>query len=163
MFWSLWISVAGLVASSHPANDVDRFLSDYYEVYRSGTAEELAALYADDVVFDDVSQRHHFEGRASLTEALKGLKNIHVEMSVEEKRRVVSGDSVVVEVLYRGTLDCAKLGRPDHENLSYSLPAVLLFELSNGRVRRQTDYIDYRTISETFAKLQPTSQPQPAR
>ncbi len=163
MLWSVWVFLAGLVASSEPANGVDRFLSDYYDAYHAGTAEELAAFYTDDVVFDDISQRHHVEGRASFTDALRGLKNIHVEMSVEEKRRMVSGDSVVVEILYKGTLDCAKLGRPDHENLSYVLPAVLLFDFSNGKIRRQTDYIDYRTFTETFAKLQPTPQPGPAR
>jgi steroid delta-isomerase-like uncharacterized protein len=163
MLWSVWVFLASVVVSSERASGVDRFLSDYYEIYRMGTAEELAAFYADDVVFDDISQRHHFEGRAALTEALAGLKNIHVEMEVEEKRRMISGDSVVVEILYKGTLDCAKLGRPDHENLSYALPAVLLFEVSNGKIRRQTDYIDYRTFTETFAKLQPTPPPQPAR
>ncbi len=163
MLWSVWVSIASLAASSETGKQVDRFVSDYYEAYRIGTAEELAAFYTDDVVFDDISQRHHVEGKAPFTEALASLKNIHVEMSVEEKRRMVSGDTVVVEILYKGTLDCAKLGRPDHENLSYALPAVLLFEVSNGRIRRQTDYIDYRTFTETFAKLQPAPQPHPAR
>ena len=161
MLWSVWISVASLVGSAGPANEVDRLLSAYYEAYRTGTAEELAGFYTDDVVFDDVSQRHHVEGKAPFTEALAGLKNIHVEMNIEEKRRMVSGESVVVEIFYKGTLDCAKLGRPDHENLSYALPAVLLLEVSNGRIRKQTDYIDYRTFTETFAKLQPTPQPHP--
>jgi len=133
MLWSVWISVASLVGSAGPANEVDRLLSAYYEAYRTGTAEELAGFYTDDVVFDDVSQRHHVEGKAPFTEALAGLKNIHVEMNIEEKRRMVSGESVVVEIFYKGTLDCAKLGRPDHENLSYALPAVLLLEVSNGR------------------------------
>lgn len=163
MVWSVWFFFVSLVAASSSTSDVDRFLPDYYEAYRTGTAEELAVFYTDDVVFDDINQRHHVEGRALFTEALAGLKNIHVEMSVEEKRRMVSGDTVVVEILYKGTLDCAKLGRPDHENLSYALPAVLIFEVSNGKIRKQTDYIDYRTFTETFAKLQPPSQPQPQR
>ena len=161
MVWSVWISLASLVAPSSSTSDVDQLLSAYYETYRTGTAEELANFYTDDVVFDDINQRHHVEGRALFTEALAGLKNIHVEMSVVEKRRVVSGDTAVVEVLYKGTLDCAKLGRPDHENLPYELPAVLLFEVSDGKIRKQTDYIDYRTFTETFAKLQ--SQPKPSR
>lgn len=154
MLSTFLIGLAGLAVFSGSSGEVDRFLSAYYEVYRSGTAEELAAFYADDVVFHDVSQRHHVEGKAAFTESLAGLKNIHLEMSVEEKRRVVSGDTVAVEILYKGTLDCAKLGRPDHENLVYSLPAVLLFEVSEGKIRKQTDYIDFRTFSETFGKLQ---------
>ncbi len=163
MIWSVWVFLASLVAASSSTGDVDLFLPAYYETYRTGTAEELAAFYTDDVVFDDINQRHHIEGRALFTEALAGLKNIHVEMSVEEKRRIVSGDTVVIEILYKGTLDCAKLGRPDHQNLSYDLPAVLIFEVSNGKIRKQTDYIDYRTFTETFAKLQPQSQSHPQR
>ena len=163
MVWSVWVFLASLVAASSSASDVGQLLSAYYVTYRTGTAVELAEFYTDDVVFDDINQRHHIEGKALFAEALAGLKNIHVEMSVEEKRRIVSGDTVVVEILYKGTLDCAKLGRPDHENLSYELPAVLLFEVSNGKIRKQTDYIDYRTFTETFAKLQPQPQPHPSR
>ncbi|MGH9388162.1 MAG: nuclear transport factor 2 family protein [Vicinamibacteria bacterium] len=163
MLWSVWVLTAGLFTASGLANDSDHFLKAYYEAYRTGTVEELAAFYTEDVVFDDISQRHHAEGKAAFTEALESLKDIHVEMSIEEKRRLVSGNMVVVEILYKGTLDCAKLGRPDHDNLPYVLPAVLLFEVSKGRIRKQTDYIDYRTFSETFAKLQPPAQPQPSR
>jgi steroid delta-isomerase-like uncharacterized protein len=155
MLWTLSILAASLAAPSSPAaDDVERFLSAYYAAYRSGTAEELASFYSDDVVFDDISQRHHVEGKTAFAESLAGLKNIHVEMSVEEKRRVVTGTTVAVEILYKGTLDCAKLGRPDHENVTYALPAVLLLEFANGKIQKQTDYIDFRTFTETFGKLQ---------
>lgn len=157
MLWTLWILASSLAFPSF-ADDVELFLSAYYAAYRSGSAEELASFYAEDVVFDDVSQRHHVEGKAAFTESLAHLKNIHIEMSVEEKRRVASGGTVSIEILYKGTLDCAKLGRPDHENLTYALPAVLLFEISQGKIRKQTDYIDFRTFTETFAKLKAPPQ-----
>ena len=86
---------------------------------------------------------------------LTRLTSIHVDMQIEEKRRVVSGDRVVLEIDYKGTLDCAKLGRPDHENVSYSLPAVIVLEMKNGRIQEQTDYIDFRTFTETFSFLKP--------
>jgi hypothetical protein len=67
MLSSILLSIASIV---EPAHAVHPFLTEYYEAYRNGTADDLAGFYAADVVFFDISQGHHYEGRAALTESL---------------------------------------------------------------------------------------------
>ncbi|MEM7356589.1 MAG: nuclear transport factor 2 family protein [Acidobacteriota bacterium] len=146
----LTLVVGSPALAAGPAKVVDNFLA----AYNAGDVEKMTAIYADDVRFTDVSQRHEVTGRDGMRENLRNLTAIHKQMDVDVKRRAVSGDLVTVEVVYSGTLDCAALGRPDKEDLTYSLPAVLLFEVDKDHIRSQTDYLDFRTFSETFGALQ---------
>ncbi|MEM9597212.1 MAG: nuclear transport factor 2 family protein [Acidobacteriota bacterium] len=143
---------AGQAIASESAGAV---IDAYYEAYRSGEPAKVAEVYADDIVFVDVSQRHEVKGKEAMHASMVTLAAMHEAMGVEEKRRAVRGDLVIVEVIYTGTLDAAALGRSGGDGLTYSLPAVLLFEVENGRIHHQTDYLDFRTLSELMA-LAPT-------
>ncbi len=147
------VGLAVPAAASPPAEVIETFLN----AYRDADVDGMLASYAADATFTDVSQRHEVNGRPELQEMLTRLVGMHKEMDVEIKRRATTGNLVTVEVVYSGTLDCAALGLPDREDLSYSLPAVLLFEVDGNHIRTQTDYLDFRTFTETFASLQ---QPQ---
>lgn len=142
---------ATAAAAAGPAQVIDDFLA----AYRAGDVDKMTAIYAEDVRFVDVSQRHELTGREAMRDSLGNLRTIHKEMGVEVKRRAVSGSLVTVEVVYTGTLDSDALGQPEEEDLVYSLPAVLLFEVENGRIASQTDYLDFRTFSEKFAAFMP--------
>lgn len=137
------------------ANGPEQVVSDFLSAYRAADVEKMIDIYAPGVRFTDVNQRHELNGRAAMRESLGRLAAIHKSMDVEIKRQAVTGDLVTVEVVYSGTLDCAALGQPDREDLEYSLPAVLLFEVADGHIASQTDYLDYRTFTESFAALQP--------
>ena len=143
-------------ADDGPAGVVEDFLS----AYRVADVEKMTAIYAPGVRFVDVNQRHELTGREAMRESLSRLAAIHKEIDVEIKRQAVTGDLVTVEVVYSGTLDGAVLGRPDDEDLEYALPAVLLFEVADGHIESQTDYLDYRTFTESFAALQPPASTQ---
>lgn len=143
-----------LLATGAAANGAATVVEDFLGAYRAADVEKMTAIYAEDVRFVDVSQRHELTGREAMRESLGKLAAIHKEMDVEIKRRAVTGGLVTVEVVYSGTLDCAALGRPDHEDLEYSLPAVLLFEVADGQIQSQTDYLDFRTFTESFASIQ---------
>lgn len=151
--------VAGLLslafATSAATNGSARVVADFLNAYRAADVEKMVAIYAPGVRFKDVSQRHELTGREAMRESLGRLATIHKAMDVEVQRQAVTGDLVTLEVVYTGTLDCAALGRPDKDDLEYSLPAVLLFEVANGHIESQTDYLDYRTFTETFAAFQP--------
>lgn len=146
----LFFVVGIVVARETPDDVVDRYLA----VYSSADMEALLDLYTADATFIDVSQRHEVRGRQELQQQFQQLAGMHKGMKVEEKRRATSDGLVTVEVVYSGTLDCATLGFPDHEDLHYELPAVLLFEIEDGRIRHQTDYLDFRTLFELQQTMQ---------
>ena len=137
------------MAADGPNTAVDKF----FAAYRSADLAALLDVYAEEAIFEDVNQRHRFEGRAQLEGFLGQLLGVHLHMEIEEKRRLVSDNTVTVEIEYVGTLDCAAVGLPG-ETQDYRMPAVLILEIEDGRILRQTDYIDYRTFTEIQATVQ---------
>ena len=127
---------------------VDRF----FDAYRAMDLERMLDAYTPDVVFVDVAQRHEVEGTASLQQLLAPLLSVHSEMGIDVRRRVVSGSLVVVDFVYAGTLSGEALraatGRETCRDTSYRLPATSWFEVRDGRISRQTDFIDLATLEE---------------
>jgi limonene-1,2-epoxide hydrolase len=114
-------------------------------------------IYSADAVFEDVNQRHHFEGTDRLRALLSRIVAMHHRIDLREKRRVVHGNVVVVEYEYAGFLNGAVLGQsvgkegcPD---LEYTLPATSWYEIENSHIVRQRDFIDMATLLEVRETL----------
>ncbi|MCP3981802.1 MAG: nuclear transport factor 2 family protein [bacterium] len=140
-------------AGESPGRVVDR----WFEAYRDASLERMLASYTNEAVFEDVNQRHHFEGTEQISQLLAGLVALHHTMDVREKRRVVDGDIVVVEYDYVGTLNGAALGQsvgkegcPD---LEYVLPATSWYRIEGKKIAHQRDFIDWATFLELREKL----------
>ena len=141
------------VAGDAPGVVVDRF----FDAYRGASLEGMLASYSADAVFEDVNQRHHYEGKEQLTHLLGGLVALHRSMDVQEKRRVVDGNVVVVEYDYVGTVNGEALGQsvgkegcPD---LDYVLPTTSWYEVEDGKIVHQRDFIDWATYLELRQKM----------
>ena len=78
-------------------------------------------------------------------------------MGLEEGRRVVAGDTVVVEYAYKGTLNGAALGasvgKEGCPDLEYTLPTTSWFRVENGRIAHQRDFIDWATFLDLRRQL----------
>ena len=148
-------TIVGAAEAPGRAADPSAVIDRYLDAYAAADTTSLGALYAEDTVFVDVSQRHEVEGREAMTAQLQQLFAIHKSVGVEEVRRAADGSLITIEVVYTGTLDCAAMGRPDHPDVTYRLPAVLLFDVEGGRIQKQTDYLDFRTFTESFGALMP--------
>ncbi len=133
-------------ASENPGRTVDRL----FDAYRDGSAERMLAVYSSDATFEDINQRHRFTGTEQLQAMLNGIVGVHLRMGLEEKRRVVNGETVVVEYEYLGQLNGAVLGasvgKEGCPDLEYSLPATSWYRVQNGRIVQQKDFIDWATF-----------------
>ena len=103
---AITLSPGIVLASGTPGDAVDRL----FAAYRSASVGQMISSYTSDAVFEDVNQRHHFQGTEQLALLLGGLVAMHHEMGLREKRRVVFGDTVVVEYEYVGVLNGEALG-----------------------------------------------------
>jgi len=144
----LVVAVTPAGAAESAGAVVDRFQA----AYRDGSAERMLGLYAAEATFEDVNQRHLFTGTEQLQAFLIGLVSVHLEMDLTEVRRVVVGDTVVVESVYTGQLNGAILGRsvgkegcPD---LTYELPVTSWFQVKGGKIVQQKDFLDWATFLE---------------
>ncbi len=84
-------------------------------------------------------------------------------MGLEEKRRVVAGDTVVVEYEYLGQLNGAVLGasvgKEGCPDLEYSMPATSWYRVRNGLIVQQKDFIDWATFLDLRQQLLAAGSP----
>jgi len=146
-------------AGEGPGQAVDRLL----DAYRAGSVDGMVSAYAKDATFEDVNQRHHFTGTEQLRAMLTGIVGMHLRMGLEETRRVVDGDLVVVEYEYRGQLNGAALGasvgKEGCPDLEYALPATSWYTVKNGKIVHQKDFIDWATFLDLRQQLLETGTP----
>ena len=148
------VSLAPLaVAGKGPGQVVDRL----FEAYRNGSVDGMLSAYAEDATFEDINQRHHFTGAEQLEAMLTGIVRMHLRMELEETRRVVDGDMVVVEYEYRGQLNGAALGasvgKEGCPDLEYALPTTSWYTVKNGKIVEQKDFTDWATFLDLRQKL----------
>ena len=144
-----WYAMAG--ETTNP----DQVISRWTEAYNAKDAETLTRLYNKNAVFIDVSRKHEARGIEQVSAMLAQLCQLHTAMKVTEKKRIVAGNKAVLEVEYSGTLPAAVVGKT--EDCRYNLSAVLLFDLENGKIVKQTDYLDYAAYLEQFGPPKPKS------
>ena len=141
------------VAGEGPGHAVDRL----YDAYRNESVDGMLSVYAEDATFEDINQRHHFTGAEQLEAMLTGIVGMHLRMELEETRRVVDGDMVVVEYEYRGQLNGAALGasvgKEGCPDLEYALPATSWYTVKNGKIVSQRDFIDWATFLDLRQQL----------
>ena len=142
------VSTFAEIAEREPAVVVDRF----FEAYRTGDVDTMLEIYASDAVFVDVAQRHRHEGRAEIEPFLRQIVNLHEELGLEVSRKVVSENRVVVEYAYTGTLSGEALhqmtGNASCRDTDYSIQVTSWFEIRDGQIISQTDFIDLATLLE---------------
>ena len=156
-----WVLMMLLLANAPltgaPAASAGDVVDRFFDAYRAGDVEAMIGLYTPDAVFEDVNQRHRFEGADQLRAFLTQLVMIHAEIGLSERRRAVMGSQVVVEYEYTGLLDGEKLravsGDPACRTTRYALPVTTWFEVKNGRIVGQKDFIDLATFQEIQAQV----------
>ena len=146
-------------AGENPGKTVNRL----FDAYRNSSAERMLAVYSADATFEDINQRHHFTGTEQLQAMLNGIVGLHLKMDLKEKRRVVAGETVVVEYEYVGQLNGAALGasvgKEGCPDLEYSLPTTSWYRVKNGRIVHQKDFIDWATFLDLRQQLLAAGSP----
>ncbi|MDH3626739.1 MAG: nuclear transport factor 2 family protein [Acidobacteriota bacterium] len=151
------IVLATLTGSLHAAPSPEQVVDRYFDAYRDADVVTMTALYDEDAVFEDVNQRHHLEGREQIGQLLGTLVAMHLQMDLKESRRVVQGNTVVVEYAYTGQLNGKALGhsvgKESCPDLEYSLPTTSWYQVENGRIVSHKDFIDLATYKELQAQM----------
>ena len=142
-------------ADSGSADAASVAVARLHDAYRSGDATAMLDTYTDDVLFEDVNQRHRFAGD-EFAAFLGTLAQVHTAMDIVVDRQLVDGDTVVVEYRYTGTLSGAALsqalGKEGCPDLEYSMPATSWYRVRDGRIAHQKDFIDLATMRELQAQ-----------
>lgn len=150
------MATAALTVAAPADNDPGAVVDRYFEAYRSMDPGRLAALYAPDAVLIDVLQKHRTAGREAIRQNVAQLAALHTKLGAREEQRVVSGNNVAVKFVYTGTVSGEALrqltGKTTCRDTDYEIAATAWFEISDGQVVRQTDFIDVTALKEAQAR-----------
>ena len=117
----------------------------YCDAFAHRETARLAALFADDAVFDIPFQDNRLEGRdlimREMATSMRGLKNISVELG-----HIVEGDD---DVYAEGVFLSEMVGAPprvDGTPVRTDFRFVAVVEMADGLITRLTEYFDTKPL-----------------
>lgn len=133
-----------LPARSTP--EVDTLLERLEREYGEMDVDGFVSLFTEDFTQHDVNRRVRVSGIEAWHEQTVRVNAGHRWMARVHGRRLVEGNTVIVEIEWSGLVRGAALGRAEDREYRYSGLGVL--ELDGGRIRSQVLYADFVTLAE---------------
>jgi len=135
-------------------------LGEWAAAYGSGDADRLLALYTDDALWEEVAIGLAAHGQDEIRAHLDRLYTAVPDFTVDVTNGFVSGDQAVVEWVISGTYTSDFPGLPPAAGQHFSLRGDSVFELTDGKIRRYTEYWDaYGFLVQLGALPAPGSAP----
>jgi steroid delta-isomerase-like uncharacterized protein len=116
--------------------------AEWAAAYNSGDAERLLALYTDDALWEEVAIGLAAHGQDEIRAHLDRLFTAVPDFKVDVTNGFVAGDEAVVEWEISGTYSADFPGLPPAVGQHFSLRGASVFELTDGKIRRYTEYWD---------------------
>jgi steroid delta-isomerase-like uncharacterized protein len=126
-----------------PTAEGSSILEEYGRAWSSGDAAQVAALYTEDAVREDVPTATTSRGRSEIEALAAGLFKSDADVRLEVTDGFVGESWAVVEWTFTGTRD--KSG----SEVTFRGASVL--ELEDGLIREETDYYDLPQMQQIAA------------
>jgi steroid delta-isomerase-like uncharacterized protein len=136
------ISAAQEASPAAPPATLPPPLAEWAAAYSSGDADRLLALYTDDALWEEVAIGLAAHGQDEIRAHLDRLFTAVPDFTVDVNNGFVAGDQAVVEWVISGTYSADFPGLPPAAGQHFSLRGASVFELTDGKIRRYTEYWD---------------------
>jgi steroid delta-isomerase-like uncharacterized protein len=117
-------------------------LAQWAAAYTAGDVDRLLALYTDDALWEEVTIGLAAHGQDEIRAHLDRLYTAVPDFTVDVTNSFVAGDQAVVEWVISGTYSNDFPGLPSATGQHFSIRGDSVFELTNGKIRRYTEYWD---------------------
>jgi steroid delta-isomerase-like uncharacterized protein len=128
---------------SSPSAEGSSILTEYREAWSSGDAAQVAALYTEDAVREDIPTGISSRGRAEIEAFAAGLFETDADVRLVVTDGFVGERWAVVEWTFTGTREETGGG------VTFRGASVL--ELEDGLIRQETDYYDLPQMQQQIA------------
>ena len=138
---------AGLAAGGRAAtaaqDDAPEVVGDWIDAWNDNDPDAIAALYADDGIYEDVPSGQQASGdeiAGFLADFFAGVSDVALDLD-----NAFGGDDwAVAEYTFSATNQGLFPGAP--VGASFSVRTATVFELDDGEIQRSSDYYDVATI-----------------
>jgi steroid delta-isomerase-like uncharacterized protein len=128
---------------SSPSAEGSSILTEYGEAWSSGDASQVAALYTEDAVREDIPTGTTSRGRAEIEAFAANLFETDADVRLEVTDGFVGETWAVVEWTFSGTR------KETGGEVTFRGASVL--ELADGQISRETDYYDLPQMQQQIA------------
>jgi pimeloyl-ACP methyl ester carboxylesterase len=134
--------------------EVDAMLEEMEGAYRSMDVEAFLSSFSDDIQQLDINRRVLVRGKDAWRELTVRVNGAHRWMERIHHGRLLAGDRLIVEIEWAGRVRGDALPQVG-EDRDYRYTGLGILELDGGKVRRQTLYADFATLSEQLDAASP--------
>lgn len=123
----------------------DREGPPFLEAWLSTWVEDpgtAGAVYAEDAVLEDVPAGARYEGRDAIRAHIEEEFAAFPDHDYEVNSAFMAGDWAAAEVVLSGAYTGTLPGLPPGTGQLVKVPAVAIFELADGMIRREAHYYD---------------------
>src|SRR3954469_23009266 len=117
-------------------------LAQWAAAYTTADADRLLALYTDNALWEEVAIGLVAHGQDAIRAHLDRLYTAVPDFTVDVTNGFVSGDQAVVEWVISGTYSSDFPGLPPAAGQHFTIRGASVFDLTNGKIRRYTEYWD---------------------
>ena len=139
--------------------DRSRRAEEVVEAYNNGDWERFRASHAPDVVYEEVGTGQRAEGMDEYMQLLEGWQQAIPDGAATIRRTVESGDTVVMELVWKGT-QSGDLQTPGGtvpaSGRQIEVEATMWSDFEGDKVRQTRHYLDVMTLLQ---QLGATSEP----
>ena len=139
--------------------DKSRVAEGVVEAYNNGDMERFRASHAVDVVYEEIGTGQRAEGMDEYMQLLEGGQQAIPDGAATIRRTVESGDTVVMELVWKGT-QSGDLQTPGGtvpaSGRQIEVEATMWSDFEGDKVRQTRHYLDVMTLLQ---QLGATSEP----
>lgn len=129
-------------AASYGADQrpVPRVVREWAAAWNTGSHERMVGLFTEDGVYEDHAFQVVFNGKDGIAQWVSITNQVIDDTHVEVEEASRAGDRIYVEWTFSGTNSAGGLAGQPPTGESFSVPAVSVFEMEGGKIRRVDDY-----------------------
>ena len=156
---SLWFVLALVLTASAPlataAQEVSPaaspaalppLLEEWLAAFNAGDPDRLLALYTEDALWEEPAIGLAARGPDEIRAHLERLFTAAPDIGYAVTSSVVAGDGAVVEWVVTGTYRADFPGLPPAAGQPFSFRGASVFEMTDGKIQRYTEYWDAYTF-----------------
>jgi steroid delta-isomerase-like uncharacterized protein len=117
-------------------------LEEWLAAFNAGDPDQLLALYTDDALWEEPAIGLAALGPDEIRAHLERLFTAAPDIGYAVTSSVVAGDGAVVEWVATGTYSADFPGLPPAAGQHFSFRGASVFEMTDGKIQRYTEYWD---------------------